>query len=38
VFTTAASATGGSRTVVIDPLVNGVTGEQSAGTKVLAAS
>jgi hypothetical protein len=32
---TAASAQGTPRTVVIDPLVNGVTGEQSASTKTL---
>lgn len=30
-----ASAAAGQRTVVIDPLVNGVTGEQSASTKAL---
>ena len=35
VFTTAAAA-GQRQTIVIDPLVNGVTGEQSAGTKALA--
>ena len=35
VFTTAAAA-GQGQTIVIDPLVNGVTGEQSAGTKALA--
>jgi outer membrane protein OmpA-like peptidoglycan-associated protein len=32
----AASKSGAWRTVVIDPLVNGVTGEQSASTKALA--
>lgn len=32
----AAVATGGRQTVVIDPLVNGVTGEQSAATRALA--
>ncbi len=36
VFTAAASK-GGEQTVVIDPLVNGVTGEQSASTKALGA-
>src|ERR1700704_5268672 len=35
VFTTAAAAGGAQRTVVIDPLVNGVTGEQSNSTKTL---
>ena len=33
----AAAVAGGQQTIVIDPLVNGVTGEQSAGTKALAA-
>jgi hypothetical protein len=32
---TQASAAAGQRTVVIDPLVNGVTGEQSASTRAL---
>jgi hypothetical protein len=35
VFTAAAAAGGPQRTVVIDPLVNGVTGEQSNSTKTL---
>ena len=33
----AASASGQRQTIVIDPLVNGVTGEQSASTRALAA-
>ena len=33
----AAAARGGRQTVVIDPLVNGVTGEQSAATRTLGA-
>jgi len=35
VFATVAA--GGAQTVVIDPLINGITGEQSAGTRELAA-